>query len=49
MMGTTAPPDTTYMRWGCGIGMELSSSGGTAPTKSVYTGSSKCFNITLTG
>ena len=49
MMGTTAPPDTTYMRWGCGIGMELSSSGGTAPTKSVYTGSSKCFKITLTG
>jgi hypothetical protein len=49
MMGTTAPPDTTYMRWGCGIGMELSSSGGTAPTKSVYTGSAKCFNITLTG
>ena len=33
MMGTTAPPDTTYMRWGCGVGMELSSSGGTAPTK----------------
>ncbi len=29
--------------------MELSSSGGTAPTKSVYAGSAKCFNITLTG
>ena len=29
--------------------MELSSSGGTAPTKNVYAGPVKCFNITLTG
>ena len=28
MMGTTVV-DTTYAKWGCGIGMELSSSGGT--------------------
>jgi hypothetical protein len=48
MMGATIV-DSTYKAWGCGIGMELSSSGGTTPTKSVYTGSAKCFNITLTG
>ena len=48
MMGATIV-DTTYAAWGCGIGMELSSSGGTAPTKSVYAGPAKCFNITLTG
>jgi hypothetical protein len=48
MMGATVV-DTTYAKWGCGIGMELSSSGGTAPTKTVYSGASKCFDITLTG
>ena len=48
MMGATVV-DTTYAAWGCGIGMELASSGGTTPTKSVYTGPAKCFNITLTG
>jgi len=41
--------DTTYKAWGCGIGMELSSSGGTTPVKSVYAGPVKCFNITMTG
>jgi hypothetical protein len=46
--GTTVV-DTTYAKWGCGIGMELHSSGGTNPTKSVYTGPVKCFDITLTG
>jgi Glycosyl hydrolase family 12 len=46
--GTTVV-DTTFAKWGCGIGMELDSSGGTAPTKSVYAGPVKCFNITLTG
>ena len=48
MMGATVM-DTTYKAWGCGLGMELSSSGGTAPTKSVYAGPVKCFNITMTG
>jgi hypothetical protein len=48
IMGATVV-DTTYAKWGCGLGMELSSSGGTAPTKTVYTGSAKCFDVTLTG
>ncbi len=48
MMGATMV-DTKYSAWGCGIGMELASSGGTNPTKSVYAGPAKCFNITLTG
>ena len=48
MMGATIV-DTKYTAWGCGIGMELASSGGTTPTKSVYAGPAKCFNITLTG
>jgi Glycosyl hydrolase family 12 len=48
MMGATVV-DAMYKAWGCGIGMELSSSGGTAPVKSVYTGPTKCFNVTLTG
>jgi Glycosyl hydrolase family 12 len=46
--GTTVV-DATSAKWGCGIGMELDSSGGTAPVKSQYTGSVKCFDITLTG
>jgi hypothetical protein len=47
--GTTVV-DTTFAKWGCGIGMELASSGGgTTATKSVYTGPVKCFDITLTG
>jgi hypothetical protein len=40
---------TMYKNWGCGLGMELNSSGGTPPTKSVYAGPVKCFDITLTG
>ena len=49
--GTTTISDTTtsYANWGCGIGMELNSSGGTSPVKMAYAGPSKCFNITLTG
>jgi len=46
--GTTVV-DATNTKWGCGIGMELDSSGGTSPVKSQYTGPVKCFNITLTG
>ena len=41
--------DAMYKAWGCGIGMELSSSGGTTPVKSVYGGPVKCFNVTMTG
>jgi len=48
-IGGTTIMDSTYAAWGCGLGMELSSSGGTSPTKSVYTGPVKCFNITMTG
>jgi len=49
--GTTTISDTTtnYANWGCGIGMELNSSGGDNPTKMAYAGPSKCFTITLTG
>jgi hypothetical protein len=48
MSGATVV-DTTYAKWGCGIGMELNSSGGTSPVKSAYAGPVKCFDITLTG
>jgi hypothetical protein len=46
--GTTVV-DPMFLKWGCGIGMELNSSGGTPPTKSAYAGPVKCFDITLTG
>jgi len=47
---TTISDDTTmYANWGCGLGMELNSTGGTAPVKTAYTGPVNCFNITLTG
>jgi hypothetical protein len=51
IMGTTTPATAAnnYATWGCGLGMELDSSGGTSPVKSVYAGPVKCFNITLTG
>ncbi len=48
MSGTTVI-DSTYAKWGCGLGMELNDTGGTAPTKSAYSGPVKCFDITLTG
>jgi hypothetical protein len=41
--------DTTFAKWGCGIGLELSDTGGNTPVKSVYAGPVSCFNITLTG
>jgi hypothetical protein len=46
--GTTVV-DATSAKWGCGIGMELNDAGGTTGVKSVYAGTAKCFNITLTG
>jgi len=48
IMGTTVV-DPTFAKWGCGIGVELNSSGGTPAVKSAYTGPVKCFDITLTG
>jgi len=44
MTGTTVV-DTTYAKWGCGLGMELNNTG----TKSVYSGPVKCFDIDLIG
>jgi hypothetical protein len=41
--------DATYAKWGCGLGMDLNSSGGTSATKSAYSGPAKGFKITLTG
>ena len=47
MTGTTVV-DTTYAKWGCGLGMELNNPGGGA-AKSVYSGPVKCFDIELSG
>ncbi len=41
--------DKTYAKWGCGLGLELNSSGGTTPVKSAYAGDATCFNYVLTG
>jgi hypothetical protein len=51
LSGTTTISDatTSYANWGCGIGMELNSSGGDTPVKSAYAGPVQCFDITLTG
>ncbi len=46
--GATAV-DPTFNKWGCGLGFELNSTGGLAPTKSAYAGAVKCFDISLTG
>ncbi len=45
-LGGTTVVDTTFAKWGCGIGLELDDDG---TTKNVYTGPVKCFMITLTG
>ncbi len=47
--GTLSAFDMTKNNWGCGLGMELNSSGGTAPVKMPYMGPASCFNFTLTG
>lgn len=49
MQGTTVVPDEMFTQWGCGIGLELNSTGGMTPVKSVYAGTAKCFDIELTG
>jgi hypothetical protein len=41
--------DATYAKWGCGIGLELNATGGTASIKQAYAGSAKCFEYALTG
>jgi hypothetical protein len=41
--------DSTYAAYGCGLGLDLNSSGGTSATKSAYSGSAKGFKITLSG
>jgi hypothetical protein len=46
--GTTVT-DATYAKYGAGMGLDLSSSGGTAPTKGAYSGAAKGFKFTLTG
>jgi hypothetical protein len=48
LSGTTVV-DSTYAKWGCGIGFELNASGGTTSVKSAYSGPATCFNYTLTG
>jgi hypothetical protein len=48
LSGTTVV-DATNAKWGCGIGLELNSSGGTPAVKSVYAGPVKCFDITISG
>jgi Glycosyl hydrolase family 12 len=45
LSGTTVV-DSTFAKWGCGIGLELDDDG---TTKNVYMGSVKCFMISLTG
>ncbi|HLK89655.1 MAG TPA: hypothetical protein VKZ18_07170, partial [Polyangia bacterium] len=45
-LGGTTVVDSTFAKWGCGIGLELDDDG---TTKNVYTGPVKCFMITLTG
>ncbi|HEY4186425.1 MAG TPA: hypothetical protein VGP07_15220 [Polyangia bacterium] len=47
--GTLTNYDSTKNNWGCGLGMELNSSGGTTPVKMAYGGPAKCFNFTLSG
>ena len=41
--------DGSYAAWGCGIGMELNSTGGDAPVKSPYAGTASCFAIAMSG
>jgi hypothetical protein len=45
--GTTS--DESYDFYGCGIGLELNSSGGTTAVKSAYDGSAKGFKVTIAG
>ena len=46
--GTTAASDPTT-KWGCGMGLQLHSSGGSTPTELAYAGSANCFQLELYG
>ena len=48
LSGTTAV-DPSYAKWGCGMGLELNSTGGVDSVKHAYAGTAKCFDYTLTG
>ncbi|HOU93776.1 MAG TPA: hypothetical protein PLU22_22150, partial [Polyangiaceae bacterium] len=41
--------DSTYESWGCGLGLELYSTGGDAPVRRAYSGAARGFTITITG
>jgi hypothetical protein len=41
--------DSEYLAWGCGLGLELNSTGGDNPVKSAYAGAANCFAISLSG
>ena len=41
--------DATSTKWGCGLGLDLNSSGGAIATKSPYAGPAKGFKVTITG
>ena len=41
--------DSTYAKWGCGIGLELNATGGTTSVKQAYAGTASCYKYTLTG
>ena len=41
--------DLTYVKYGCGLGMDLNLSGGTSASKSPYAGSAQGFTVTVTG
>jgi len=46
--GTTVV-DSTYAAWGCGLGLELSATGGGESVKRAYAGDATCFAISITG
>jgi hypothetical protein len=41
--------DATSSKWGCGLGMDLNSSGGSSAIKSPYAGAAKGFKVTIAG
>lgn len=49
LSGTTFADKDYTNGWGCGIGLSLNETGGTASVKQAYAGPATCFNYTLTG
>jgi len=41
--------DGEYLAWGCGLGLELNSTGGDIPVKSAYAGDATCFAVSVSG